>query len=120
MKGECSVFSSAHKKYTSKKLNGKNVGVHVHGLEIHLRINTECIPFWTEIVDVFILNFTYMILPIGSFGESSKEEKEEKLFVHKIQKQPPEVFYKKAVFKNFAILTGKHLYWSLILIKLQA
>ena len=61
-----------------------------------------------------------MILPIGSFGESSKDEKEEKLFVHKIQKQPPEVFYKKAVFKNFAILTGKHLYWSLILIKLQA
>ena len=60
-----------------------------------------------------------MILPIGSFGESCKEQKEEKLFVHKIQKQPPEVFYKKAVFKNFAILTGKHLYWSLILIKLQ-
>ena len=36
------------------------------------------------------------------------------------QKQPPEVFYKKAVFKNFAIFTGKHLCWSLFLIKLQA
>ena len=27
-------------------------------------------------------------------------------------KQLPEVFYKKAVLKNFAIFTGKHLYWS--------
>ena len=25
----------------------------------------------------------------------------------KIQKQPPEVFYKKAVLKNFAIFTGR-------------
>ena len=29
-----------------------------------------------------------------------------------IQKQPPEVYYKKAVFKNFAMFTGKHLCWS--------
>ena len=36
------------------------------------------------------------------------------------QKQPSEVFYKKAVLKNFAIFTGKHLCWSLFLIKLQA
>ena len=35
------------------------------------------------------------------------------------QKQPS-VFYKKAVIKNFAIFTGKHLCWSLFLIKLQA
>ena len=28
------------------------------------------------------------------------------------QKQPPEVFYKKAIFKKLAIFTGKHLYWS--------
>ena len=33
------------------------------------------------------------------------------------QKQPPEMFYKKAVFENFAILTGKHVCWSLFLIK---
>ena len=31
----------------------------------------------------------------------------------KAQRHPPEVFYKKAVFK------GKHLCWSLFLIKLQ-
>ena len=35
------------------------------------------------------------------------------------QKQPPDVFYKKAVLKYFAIFTGKHLRWSLFLIKLQ-
>ena len=29
------------------------------------------------------------------------------------QKQPPEVFYKKGVPKNFAIFTGKHMCWSL-------
>ena len=30
-----------------------------------------------------------------------------------MQKQPPEVFYKKAAFKSFAIFTRKHLCWSL-------
>ena len=34
------------------------------------------------------------------------------------RKKPPEVI--KAVFKNFVLLTGKHLCWSLFLIKLQA
>ena len=36
------------------------------------------------------------------------------------QKQQPQEFYKKTVFKNFVILKGKHLCWSLFLIKLQA
>ena len=36
------------------------------------------------------------------------------------QKQPLEAFYKKAVLKNFAILSGKQLCWSHFLIKLQA
>ena len=36
------------------------------------------------------------------------------------QKQPPEVYYKKGVLKNFAKLTGKHLSQSLFSIKLQA
>ena len=30
------------------------------------------------------------------------------------KKQTQEVFYKKVIFKNFAILTGKHLRWSFI------
>ena len=37
-----------------------------------------------------------------------------------MQKQPPEMFYKNAVPNNFAIFNGKHLCWSLFLIKLQA
>ena len=34
--------------------------------------------------------------------------------------KPPEVFCKKGILKNFANFTGKHLCWSLFLIKLQA
>ena len=30
----------------------------------------------------------------------------------KLQKQPPEVFYKKVILKNFAIFKEKHLCWS--------
>ena len=37
-----------------------------------------------------------------------------------IGEKTPEVFYKKAVFKNFAIFTGKHLWESPFLIKLPA
>ena len=35
-------------------------------------------------------------------------------------KQPSEVLYEKAVLKNFEACTGKHLCWTLFLIKLQA
>ena len=35
----------------------------------------------------------------------------------KMQKQPPEKFCKNAVLKNFAIFTGKHLRWSLSLMR---
>ena len=42
------------------------------------------------------------------------------LLSHLVQKQPPEVFYKKAVLKSFAIFTRKHLCRNLFLIKLQA
>ena len=38
---------------------------------------------------------------------------------HELQKQPPEVFRKKDVLKNFKNFTGKHLCWSIFLIKLQ-
>ena len=39
---------------------------------------------------------------------------------YRSQKQPPELFYKRAVIKNFAIFTGKYLCWSLFLIRLEA
>ena len=31
--------------------------------------------------------------------------------------QPPEVFHKEAILKNFAVFTGKHLCWSFFFIK---
>ena len=34
-----------------------------------------------------------------------------------LQKQPPEVFYKRSCSQKFAIFTGKHLCWSLFLIR---
>ena len=37
-----------------------------------------------------------------------------------IQKQPPEVLYKKGVLRNFTKFTGKHLYQSLFFNELQA
>ena len=37
-----------------------------------------------------------------------------------VQKQPPEVFSKKAVLKKFANFTRKHLCWNLFSVKLQA
>ena len=37
-----------------------------------------------------------------------------------VQKQPPVVFCKKGVLRIFASFTGKHLCWSLLLIKLHA
>ena len=37
-----------------------------------------------------------------------------------VQKQPPQVFYKKGVLKNFVKFTGKHLCQSLFLKKLPA
>ena len=38
-------------------------------------------------------------------------------FFKKMQKQPPEVLYKKTVVKKLAIITDKHLYWSSFLIE---
>ena len=37
----------------------------------------------------------------------------------KPKKQPLDLFSKKGAFRNFTNFTGKHLYWSLLLIELQ-
>ena len=42
------------------------------------------------------------------------------MFTINNKKLPPEVFYKKAVLENLSMFTGKHLGWSLFLIKLHA
>ena len=41
------------------------------------------------------------------------------IIVETFMKQPRGVFYKKIVLKSFAIFIGKHLCWSLFLIKLM-
>ena len=41
------------------------------------------------------------------------------MFTMNNKKQPPKVFYKKAVLKYFSIFTGNYLRWSIFLIKLQ-
>ena len=40
--------------------------------------------------------------------------------IYFLQKQPPEVFYRQSVLKNFAVFAEKHLCWSLFWITLQA
>ena len=40
------------------------------------------------------------------------------MFTMNKKKQPPEMFYKKAVLKNFSMIAGKDLCWSLFLMKL--
>ena len=53
-----------------------------------------------------------------TFMSLSYETQNEFFFVHLIiQKQPPKVFCEKGILKNFANFTGKHLRWSLFLIK---
>ena len=52
---------------------------------------------------------------LGGMCDSNHSSIQDFLF----QKQPPEMFYKKAALQNFAIFTGKHLYWSLFLIKFK-
>ena len=41
------------------------------------------------------------------------------LILNIIRQQPPKLFYKKTVPNNFAKFTGKHMYWSLFLIKVH-
>ena len=53
---------------------------------------------------------------------ASEESAKDFFFIKKnvCQKHPSEVFCKKEILKNIAYFTGKHLCWSLFLIKLQA
>ena len=44
----------------------------------------------------------------------------ERKFLKTFRKQPRHVFFKIDLLKNFAILIGKRLCWSVFLIKLQA
>ena len=56
----------------------------------------------------------------GFHLSSSNSSRAVLLKMYTVQKQPPEVFCKKVVFRNFAKLTKKHLCRSLFFNKLQA
>ena len=57
-----------------------------------------------ELSGVFINYTVYIYIYIYVYIYIERER--ERIYI-KSQKQPPEVFYKKAVIKNFAIFTGK-------------
>ena len=65
----------------------------------------SCIVTWNMLINSKVTSLTF-------FFKNS--------FWYKIQKHPPELFYKKAVVKTFGILTEKHPLWCFFLIKLQA
>ena len=53
-------------------------------------------------------------------AKSNKIELSEELMVMWKEEQPPEVFCKKSVFRNFAKFTGKHLCLSLFFNKVES
>ena len=75
-----------------------------------------------HLVEGFFLLF---VIIISFFREKSttcfqslSSPLKQQMFTMNNKKQPPEVFCKKAVLKNFSILTGKYIGSSLFLIKL--
>ena len=51
------------------------------------------------------------------YREQSTENKQVKGYSEETSGKSPEMFYRNAVLKNFAMFTGKHLCWSLVLNK---
>ena len=80
---------------------------------MHMSTNKKVIPkilfnfeFENYVLNNVHMNYVHLLLRFQSLLLSRVTFK----------KQPPEVFYKKAVLKNFAIFRGKTLCWSLFLI----
>ena len=81
-----------------------------NGTETYFTVNTKTVP------SVFSLQIYMQICKKGILPKLSVEF----VYIHtEYEKQPPEMLYKKAVINNFAIFAGKHMWWSLFLIKLQ-
>ena len=83
------------------------------------------IIYFTSWSSISIVNFEQVI---AGWGKCSKFYLQANLVSpvridigvpYRNQKQPPEVFCKKAVLKNIAMFRGKHLCWSLFLINFQ-
>ena len=52
----------------------------------------------------------YYAMRVTQLNHGNKKWKDDKMFFH-YQKQPPQLFLKKGVLKNFANFTRKHLFW---------
>ena len=65
---------------------------------------------------VFLIFFIVTIISVISSTQIACDV----MCVQYVQKQPPEVFFKKGVLKSFANLTEKHLCWSHFLVKMEA
>ena len=61
----------------------------------------------------------FIIMRINKTSLLNRNLKQQ-IFTMNVHKQPPEVFCKKAVLKNFSTFTGKYLCSSLFLIRLSA
>ena len=80
---------------------------------VKTKTNVSFYCMWEKIfMLIYSKNITFLFKPVIFLFKTAKGSF--------FQKQPPEVFYKKAVIKISAIFTGKHLWWSLFLAKLQA
>ena len=66
-----------------------------------------------KLYDDFIKQYTYNMTIIQNFWTESRP----KLNVPQSRRGRLQMFFKIGIFKNFAIFTGKHLCWSLFLIK---
>ena len=62
------------------------------------------VQFSSHNVEAFLIHFGAK-KNFFTFPENEKK-------LNKWQRQPPEMFYKKAVLKNFPIFTRKYLFWS--------
>ena len=87
-------------------------------LLIFLLIISIIIRFIISVIN--ILNFFIVKSPFFSLGTiQSRQNNAPKICHFEVtvlnlkEKQPPEVFCKKSLLKNFVNFTGKHLWWSL-------
>ena len=77
---------------------------------------SECFSFQFT----FEANELWIVYKATCFKQKANyNQKPWKLKLFLFQKQPPEVFCRKSVLKNFANFIGKHLYWSLFFMKFQ-
>ena len=83
----------------------------------------SCFNFYDFFFDVFIVNLNRFHTPWSTISVISFKayiKSLARMSKSKQYKKQPEVFLKNPGLTNFAVFIGKHLWWSLFTIKLQA